>query len=295
MCSDHFHPWSERQGQSGFAWSWLGAALEATRLSFGTVCAPGQRYHPAVIAQAAATLSEMFPGRFWLAVGSGENLNEHITGDPWPSDAERDARLKECIDVMRKLWRGETVTHRGLIQVDRAKLYSRPAEPPKLLGAALTAETAAMLAGWADGLITAGHEARSILEVVSAFRRGGGQDKPVLVQAALSYAPTEEEALAAAYDQWRHCLVTDRIADLATPAEFDAACAGARPEDLRGKLAISADLQWNVEWLTALMELDVDAIYLNHIGRNVPRFIDAFAEQVLPRLPGSKGPGVGSR
>src|SRR5688500_19904508 len=93
MCSDHFHPWSERQGHSGFTWSWLGAALEATPLSFGTVCAPGQRYHPAVIAQAAATLAVMYPERFWLAVGSGEALNEKITGDPWPSKEQRNARL----------------------------------------------------------------------------------------------------------------------------------------------------------------------------------------------------------
>ncbi len=82
MCSDHFHPWTERQGQSGFAWSWLGAAMQATRLPFGVVCAPGQRYHPAIVAQAAATLASMYPGRFWVAFGTGQNLNEHITGAP---------------------------------------------------------------------------------------------------------------------------------------------------------------------------------------------------------------------
>src|ERR671912_419494 len=95
MCSDHFQPWSERQGHSGFAWSWLGAALAVTPMSFGTVCAPGQRYHPAVVAQAAATLAEMYPGRFWLAVGSGEALNESITGQSWPPKPERNARLLE--------------------------------------------------------------------------------------------------------------------------------------------------------------------------------------------------------
>ena len=126
MCSDHFHPWIERQGQSGFTWSWLGAALQATRLTFGCVNAPGWRYHPAIIAQAVATLCEMYPERFWLAVGSGEALNEHITGERWPVKSERDERLIECVTVMRKLWAGETVTHHGRIVVEEAKLYTLP-------------------------------------------------------------------------------------------------------------------------------------------------------------------------
>ena len=134
MCSDHFFPWSESQGQSGFTWSWLGAALQATGLSFGTVNAPGQRYHPAIIAQAAATLAEMYPGRFWLAVGSGEWVNEHITGERWPTKAERNQRLQESVAVMRALWAGETVTHRGLIEVEEARLYTRPAEAPMVVG-----------------------------------------------------------------------------------------------------------------------------------------------------------------
>src|SRR3712207_4419898 len=107
MCSDHFHPWSERQGHSGFTWSWLGSAFEATRMSFGTVCAPGQRYHPAIVAQAAGTLAEMYGDRFWLALGSGEALNEAITGASWPDKAQRHARLLECVEIMRALWAGE--------------------------------------------------------------------------------------------------------------------------------------------------------------------------------------------
>ena len=120
MCSDHLAPWSERQGESGHAWSWLGAAMQATSLPFGVVTAPGQRYHPAITAQAIATLGDLFPGRFWAALGSGEALNEHVTGDPWPSKADRDARLLECVEVIRALLRGEEVTHDGLVRVDRA-------------------------------------------------------------------------------------------------------------------------------------------------------------------------------
>src|SRR4051794_14865459 len=141
MCSDHFHPWTERQGESGFAWSWLGAAMQATRLSFGTVNAPGQRYHPAIIAQAAATLGAMFPGRFWVALGTGQNLNEHITGAPWPAKPDRKARLREAVTVIRALWAGEVVNHdTPWFQVRDAKLYSRPEIPPLIYGAAITKE-----------------------------------------------------------------------------------------------------------------------------------------------------------
>ena len=133
MCSDHFHPWTERQGQSGFAWAWLGAAMQATRLPFGVVYAPGQRYHPAIVAQAAATLAEMFPGRLWVAMGTGQNLNEHITGQPWPPKPDRQARLKEAVDVIRALWAGETVNHDGRwFHVKDARLYTRPESPEDL-------------------------------------------------------------------------------------------------------------------------------------------------------------------
>ena len=140
--SDHFSPWSERQGESGFAWSWLGAALQATGLPFGVVNAPGQRYHPAIVAQAAATLSEMFPGRLQVALGTGEFSNEHITGEPWPRKAVRNARLRECVDVMRALFAGEEVSHEGLIRVDRARLWTLPETPPPLLCAAVSEPTA---------------------------------------------------------------------------------------------------------------------------------------------------------
>ncbi len=126
MSSDHFSPWSARQGESGFAWSWLGAALQATDLPFGVVNAPGQRYHPAIIAQAIGTLAAMYPGRFWAALGTGEASNEHITGGGWPRKDLRTARLRECVDVIRALLAGEEVSHDGLVTVDRARLWTRP-------------------------------------------------------------------------------------------------------------------------------------------------------------------------
>src|ERR671917_1013784 len=149
MCSDHFAPWNLEQGHSGFAWSWLGAALATTSLPFGAVNAPGQRYHPAIVAQAIATLGAMFPGRFWVALGSGEASNEHITGDKWPRKDVRNARLRECVDVIRALHRGEEVSHDGLVTVDRARIWTLPEEPPLLICAAVSAKTAAKNADWA--------------------------------------------------------------------------------------------------------------------------------------------------
>lgn len=195
LASDHFHPWSERQGESGLVWSWLGSALEATDLTFGTVNAPGYRYHPAIIAQGAATLREMYPERFWLAVGSGQLLNEGITGTDWPVKRERNARLEECADVMGRLWDGEEVTHHGRIDVEQAQLYSRPDTAPPLIGAALSEETAAWLAEWADGMITIAtpdHEADAAR--VEAFRENA-PEKPVFLKAQHAYADSDEAAL----------------------------------------------------------------------------------------------------
>src|SRR4051812_39172788 len=173
MSSDHFHPWSERQAQSGFAWSWLGAALQATALPFGVVNAPGQRYHPALIAQASATLAQMFPGRFWVALGTGQYLNEHINGDPWPPKPERQARLKEAVAVIRALWAGETVNHETpWFRVRDARLYTRPETPPRIFGAAITEDTARWAGGWADGLITVGKEPENLRKLIDAFREG---------------------------------------------------------------------------------------------------------------------------
>jgi G6PDH family F420-dependent oxidoreductase len=201
ICSDHFHPWSDQQGHSGFAWSWLGASMQATSLSHGVVCAPGQRYHPATVAQSASTLAEMFPGRFWIAVGSGQALNEHITGEKWPAKIERNARLKESVDVMRELWTGAEVTHHGLVTVEEARLYTLPEQLPLIVGAAITPESARWMGGWADALITIEQPREALRKVVDAFREGGGEDKPMFLQVQLSSAETDEQAREGAFEQ----------------------------------------------------------------------------------------------
>jgi probable non-F420 flavinoid oxidoreductase len=283
--SDHFTPWSERQGESGFAWSWLGAALQATAIPYGVVNAPGQRYHPAIVAQAAATLAEMFPGRLSVALGSGEFSNEHITGAPWPRKAVRNARLRECVDVMRALFAGEVVSHDGLVTVDRARLWTLPERPPPLLATAVSVETAGWAGGWADGLITIQQPREHLERMLEAFREGGGVGKPVTVQVHLSWAPTDAEALAIAVDQWRANVLGPPLSwDLATVEEFDAAARYVRPEDLHGPVLISSDLGRHRAWIEELAALGFDAIYLHHVGREQRGFIEAFGEHVLPGL-----------
>ena len=295
LSSDHFHPWLEENGHSGFAWSWLGAALEATsapaassaRTStiFGVVCAPGDRYHPAMIAQAAATLAEMFPSRFWLAIGSGEALNEHVTGRAWPMKRERNERLAECADVMRRLWRGEHVTHRGHVVVADAKLYSLPATPPLLLGAAVSEATAEWLGGWADGLITTGRPRQEMRRIMDAFRRGGGEGKPVFAQHVLVWAPREEDARRMAHEQWRFAaLPGDSLWDLRTPADFARATLTVTPDDVASKIVVSSRLDVHLEHLAAYADLGVDAVYCLNAGKNQREYIEAFGAEVLPRL-----------
>jgi probable non-F420 flavinoid oxidoreductase len=283
--SDHFSPWSERQGESGFAWSFLGAALEATELPFGVVNAPGQRYHPAIVAQAAATLCELFPGRLWVALGTGEASNEHITGDRWPSKAERNARLRECVDVMRALFAGEAVNHDGLIRVDRARLWTLPPEPPDLVGAAVSEETARWCGEWADGLVTINQPRATLERLVGAFREGGGEGKPVYLQVHLSWADREEEALRIAHDQWRTNVFGPPLAwDLETVEQFDEAAAHVRPEDMREAVLISADPDRHAAWLHELAELGFQQIHLHHVGQDLGPFIQRFGERVLPEL-----------
>jgi coenzyme F420-dependent glucose-6-phosphate dehydrogenase len=273
--SDHFHPWSERQAQSGYAWSWLGSALEATSFPIGVITAPGYRYHPAVLAQAIATVGEMYPQRTWVALGSGEAINEAITGEYWPDKPERNARLGECVEIIRALLAGETVTHRGRVTVVEAKIWSRPASPPPLLGAAVTAATAKWCGAWADGLLTTGRDRDALRPVIDAFREGGGEAKPVHLQVALSWAPTEDEAYREALHQWAACCAGGEINwDLRRPADFDMLARTMTRDGIDRCVNVSADIERQLAWIGSLAELGVDEIYLHQVGRNQEAFIE---------------------
>ena len=284
MCSDHFSPWSERQGHSAFAWSWLGAALQGTGLPFGVVNAPGQRYHPAIIAQAAATLTAMYPGRFWVALGTGEASNEHITGDGWPRKDVRNARLRECVDVMRALFAGEEVSHDGLVTVDRARLWTLPEVAPPLIAAAVSAETARWAAGWADGLATVLQPHDALRQVVDAYRGAGGTG-PLVLQVHLSYAADDETALRIAHDQWRTNVFAPPVCwDLDHVALFDEAAKHVPPEAMHGPVLVSSDTGRYVTWLHELASLGFDEVYLHHVGQEQREWLEVFGEQVLPKL-----------
>jgi coenzyme F420-dependent glucose-6-phosphate dehydrogenase len=285
--SDHFHPWNRQQGQCGFSFAWLGAAMQQSKLPFGMVCAPGQRYHPAVVAQAIATLSEMFPGRFHVSLASGEALNESITGDKWPPYEERKLRLRECVDIIRHLLSGEKVSHAGRVRVENARLYTLPAIQPQLFGAALSPESAHWVGAWADGLVTVCQNPGQLKQVVDAFKAGGGEGKPVHAKIDLSYALDEEEALRGAHEQWRtNIFGRDIITDTAQVEQFEAIAEYVRPEDMRRSVLVSADLQVFVQRIREVAALGVEAVILHNVNRGQERFIEDFGREVLPHVPG---------
>jgi probable non-F420 flavinoid oxidoreductase len=284
MSSDHFTPWSRRQGQSGFAWAWLGAALATTDLSFGVVSAPGQRYHPAILAQALGTLASMFPKRIWTALGSGEASNERVTGDAWPRKEIRDARLEECVDIIRRLLAGEEVSHDGLVHVNRARLWTLPEPPPHLVGPAVSVKTAGRVARWADGLITVNQPHDKLRQMIDAYRSQGGSG-PLRLQVHLCWDPSEDRAEAIAHDQWRtNTFPPPASWDLESVETFDIASEHVGLEQVRKVVLVSSELGRHAEWLQEYFDLGFDELFLHHVGQHQDGFIDAFGDKVLPQL-----------
>jgi len=283
MCSDHLAPWGIAQGESGYAWSWLGAALASTSFSLGVVTAPGQRYHPVISAQAIATLEEMFPGRFWAALGSGEAVNEHVTGDEWPAKPQRNRRLEASVDVIRDLMAGREVSRNGTISVHRARVWSRPAAPPPLLGAAVTAETAAWVAGWADGLATVAQPPDILKTVVDAYTGAGGTG-PRVLQVHVSLEDTEAAALQVAREQWRHSAISGSLWDIEQPEEFDALAGDPTDEQLHKGALVSDDAEELADRIAGLAALGFDRVYLHGIGTDQAAFLDRAERELLPAL-----------
>lgn len=288
MSADHFNPWSERQGHSGFTWSWLGAALQATALPFGSLAIPGGwRYHPVMLAQAIATLAELFPQRLeWIAAGSGQALNEQVVGAGWPSKPERDRRLEEGVEIMRALWAGETVNReRGALRARQARLWTLPESLPRVFAAALTPETAERAGRWADGLITANQPPGELRAIIDAFRRGGGEGKPVYLQLHLSWAERDGQALENAYDQWRTNIFPSALTEaLPDPGLYDLAASLIAPEAMHGHMTISADPDAHIESVRNHAALGFTRIYLHNVGRNQAAFIETFGRHVLPAV-----------
>lgn len=284
MCSDHLVPWGERQGHSGYAWSWLAAALATTELELGCVSAPGQRYHPAVLAQKIATLGQMFPGRFWVALGSGEAANEHVTGDRWPAKPERERRLDESVEIIRRLLDGEEVSHCGAVTVDRARVWERAEPRPRLVAPVVSPASASRVAAWADGMVTVNQPPETLRQVIDAYRGAGGRG-PLALQIHLSWAPTQQQAEEIAMDQWRGNVVGAPITwDVDTPEGFDAIAPHVPRESVLSAVRTSAELDQHVAWLREYADMGFDDLYLHHVGQDQAEFIDTFAAEVIPAV-----------
>jgi coenzyme F420-dependent glucose-6-phosphate dehydrogenase len=287
MSSDHLAPWSKRQGQSGFTWTWLGAAMQATTIPFGLITVPiGFRYHPIITAQAAATLADLFPGRFpWMAVGSGQALNEHFVAKRWPSKQERNELLLAGVEIIRELWSGAVVSHEAPIAVDEGRLYSLPRQLPRIIAGALSPETAEWAGHWADGLITVNQPREKLKEIIEMFRNAGGEDKPLYLQVHVSFAATDQEACTNAFDQWRSNAIKAEMAEtLRLPEEFDAATEKVRPDDMDQHVRISSNLATHAEWLLEDFAMGFEEMYVHNVGRNQMEFIDAYSSGVLPNV-----------
>jgi coenzyme F420-dependent glucose-6-phosphate dehydrogenase len=292
MVSEHFHPWTPQQGQSAFAWSFMGALGTRTTLPFGTaVACPGFRYHPAVIAHAAATLGAMFPGRFWLGLGAGEALNEHILGGEWPEANVRSAMLFEAIEVINKLFTGNVVKHRGEhFKLESAKLYTRPETPVPIYVATAGPVNAKRTGKFADGMITVGAADEKIGMLWDKFDEGAreaGKDpvgKPKLLQIHLSWAPTDEEAMDNALREWPNGGMAFPKQDIKNPEDFALMAKLVRPEHFTNRCEVSSSLEAQTENIQHYVDMGFDEVHLHNVGRNQKEFIEVFGREVLPNL-----------
>ncbi|MBA3413890.1 MAG: TIGR03557 family F420-dependent LLM class oxidoreductase [Chloroflexia bacterium] len=292
MASDHFHPWVPSQGHSGFVWSWLGALGATTGLRFGTgVTPPGYRYHPAVLAQAAATLEAMFPGRFYLGLGAGEALNEHIVGEYWPEAPIRLERLMESIEIIQSLFTGKKVKHRGThFNVESAKLYTLPESPPPIYVATSGPVMAGRTGKFTDGLITVGAGEEKLRMLLGRFEQGArdaGKDPapmPKMIQVKISYADTVEEATENAIREWPNGGMAFPKADIRDPEDFEAMAKLVKAEHYKNRVLLTPDLDEHVAHLQGFIDLGFTEVYIHNVGRTQESFIKAYGERVIPKL-----------
>jgi G6PDH family F420-dependent oxidoreductase len=284
MISDHYHPWTDAQGQSPFVWTVLGGIAQATeRLRVGTgVTCPTIRIHPAILAQAAATTAALMPGRFLFGVGAGENLNEHILGHRWPPGQVRREMLEEAVAVIRLLWQGGIQNHRGrYYTVENARLYTLPDTPPPILVAASGPKAGELAGRSGDGFIGTEPEP----EVLEAFERAGGGGKPRFGELAVCWARTEAEAVRTAHERWpiagMHGPVTS---ELALPAHFEQTARMVREEDIAASVVCGPDPERHVTGIRKYAEGGYDHVWVHQIGPDQEGFFRFYEREVLPAL-----------
>jgi G6PDH family F420-dependent oxidoreductase len=280
--SDHFHPWTTEQGESAFVWSVLGALAVTTELDMTTaVTCPTYRIHPAVIAQAAATVASLAPGRFTLGVGSGEALNEHVLGDAWPPVSVRLSRLEEAIGIIRRLWSGGVVTHLGEhFTVHDARVFSLPETLPEVLVSGFGPKATALAARHGDGWITTKPDA----EGMQTYRESGGSGR---TQAGLKicWAESEDEAAKTAYRLWGFQGAGGQISqDLPMWQGFEAIAELTGPEDMKQAVACGPDAGHAAELISKYVEVGFDEIYIAQMGPDQEGGISFLREEVIPLL-----------
>jgi G6PDH family F420-dependent oxidoreductase len=291
MVSEHFHPWTPQQGQSAFAWSFMGALGTRTSLKFGTaVTCPGFRYHPAVIAHAAATLGAMYPGRFFLGLGAGEALNEHVIGGEWPEIGVRSAMLFESIEIINKLFTGNVVKHKGEhFTLESAKLYTRPEQPVPVYVATAGPVNARRTGKFADGMITVGaadDKIKMLWEKCDEGCREAGKPlgTPKLLQIHVSWARTDEEAVQNAMVEWPNGGMPFPKQDIKNPEDFAVMARLVRAEDFTNRVLMMSDLAAHAAHIQHYVDMGFDEVHLHNVGRNQAEFIEVFGREVLPNL-----------
>lgn len=281
--SDHYHPWNEAQGQSGFVWATIGAIAQAVDLPITTaVTCPTTRIHPAVVAQAAATAAHLTGGRFRLGVGTGEALNEHILGDVWPSASVRRAMLEEAVEVMRKLWTGKQVSHHGTYYtVDTARLYTVPDQAPEVLVSGFGPASIKLAGKIGDGYIGMQPEA----DLVRSFQQNGGAGKTTAAGYKVCWGRDREEAVQTAHARWANELLPGELAQvLPQPRHFEQASELVTPEMVADAIVCGDDVDAHVQQFKAYRDAGYDEIYINQIGPDQQGFFDFYAAEVLPQL-----------
>jgi G6PDH family F420-dependent oxidoreductase len=284
VISDHFHPWTDRQGQSPFVWTALGAIANATdRLTVGTgVTCPILRTHPAIVAHAAATVAAMMPGRFFLGVGTGENLNEHVTGAKWPPVDARREMLEEAVDVIRRLWRGGVQSHRGRHYVlESARLYTLPPEPPPIMVAASGPKAARLAGRIGDGFVTTDPDPK----LLRTFRRAGGRGKPAFVEITVCWAKSERQARRTAHEIWALAALEGSLfTEIAQPAHFEAAFKPITEAQVAAAVVCGPDPARHLAAIRRASRAGYDHVCVHQIGPDQEGFVRFYEAEVLPRL-----------
>lgn len=281
--SDHFHPWNDEQGQSAFVWSTIGALSQAVSLPVTTaVTCPTVRIHPAVIAHAAATCQVLLKGRFRLGVGTGEALNEHILGDPWPSARIRRDMLEEAVEVMRKLWTGRIVHHDGPhYTVHDARLYTLPDEPPPVYVAGFGPKSARLAGRIGDGFVTMVPDTDAIAE----FRAGGGEGKPLAAGVKVCWGPNERECAEFVRRTWfNEALPGDLAQVLSTPRHFELVSGLVTADAVAESFACGPDVERHVAAVQAYVDAGFDEVYVSQMGPDMEGFFAFYQREVLPRV-----------